>query len=198
VTEAHAAGADASSPPASCAPGACIWLTGPSGAGKTTLTNALLPLLIAAGRTVTVLDTVPLLAKVPGERGSRGKLLRKAFVASEIVRHGGIAICVTVSTRRAVREEARAIVGADRFVEVHFDLPPELAAARRAQRGRKRSTLKRAKRTAARFAGRLSGRTHGYEAPLSPEVTIDAAACSAEDGAQLIFDALRARGYLSP
>jgi sulfate adenylyltransferase len=198
VTEAHLAGADGPNLGAHPARGACIWLTGPSGAGKTTVTNALLPLLAAAGRTVTVLDTVPLLAKAPGERGSRGKLLRKAFVSSEIVRHGGIVICVTVSTRRAVRTEARALVGSDRFIEVHFDLPPEVAAARREQRGRQRSMAKRAKRAAARFAGRLSGRARGYEAPLSPEVTIDAASCTAEEGAQLIFEALRVRGIVSP
>ena len=107
-------------------PGACIWLTGPSGAGETTVTRALLPLLESAGRTVTVLDTVPLLARLPGERGS-SKLLRKAFVASEVVRHGGIVICVTVSATRAVRAEAREIVGADHFLEVHFDLPIDVA-----------------------------------------------------------------------
>jgi sulfate adenylyltransferase len=180
-------------------PGACVWLTGPSGAGKTTVTRALLPRLESAGRTVTVLDTVPLLAKVPGERGSRGKLLRKAFVASEVVRHGGIVICVTVSATRAVRAEAREIVGADQFLEVHFDLPIDVADARRVQRGSRRSIRKRVKRAFGGIAARLPGRSRGgYEPPIDAEVTIDAASCSPDEGAQLIFTALRARGLLDP
>ncbi len=177
----------------------CIWLTGPSGAGKTTVTRALLPLLESAGRTVTVLDTVPLLAKVPGEHGSRGKLLRKAFVASEVVRHGGIVICVTVSATRAVRAEAREIVGPDRFLEVYFDLPVDLADARRVQRGSRRSIRKRVKRALGGVTARLPGRSGGgYEPPLDAEVTIDAASCSPEQGAQLVFTALGSRGFLDP
>jgi sulfate adenylyltransferase len=177
----------------------CIWLTGPSGAGKTTVTRALLPLLESASRTVTVLDTVPLLAKVPGERGSRGKLLRKAFVASEVVRHGGIVICVTVSATRAVRAEAREIVGSDRFLEVHFDLPVDLADARRVQRGSRRSIRKQVKRALGGMAARLPGRSGGgHEPPTDAEVTIDAASCSPEQGAQLIFTALVSRGFVDP
>lgn len=179
--------------------GACVWLTGPSGAGKTTVTNALLPLLASAGRLVTVLDTVPVLAKTRGERSSRGKLLRKAFVASEVVRHGGIVVCVTVSARRSVRLEARKIVGSDQFVEVYFDLPAELAEARREQRGSRRSIRKRAKGLvvrATRSRARRPGR--GYEPPTAPEVTIRAGSCSPEQGAQLVMEALRSGGFLNP
>ena len=178
--------------------GVCVWLTGPSGAGKTTLTNALLPLLASAGRVVTVLDTVPLLAKTRGERGSRGKLLRKAFVASEVVRHGGIVICVTVSARRDVRAEAREVVGTGHFVEVHFDVPVEVADARRVQRGSRRSIRRRLKGVVGGLGRRVAGRPRrGYEPPVAPEVTIQAGSCSPEEGAQLIIDALRSRGFLS-
>ena len=62
--------------------GACIWFTGLSGSGKSTTAQALVPLLEARGRTVTVLDVVPELAKHWSERTSEGKLIRKAFVAS--------------------------------------------------------------------------------------------------------------------
>lgn len=179
--------------------GACVWLTGPSGAGKTTVTNALLPRLASAGRIVTVLDTVPLLAKTRGERGSRGKLLRKAYVASEVVRHGGIVVCVTVSARRSVRVEAREIVGSDQFVEVYLDLPTELAEVRRAQRGSRRSFRKRSKAVVVRAVRGVAGRTGpGYEPPIAPEVTIRAGSCSPEQGAQSILDALRSGGFLIP
>ena len=88
-------------------PGICIWLTGRSGAGKTTLVRAFTPLL----------DTVPELAKQRFERSSEAKLARKAYVAAEVVRHGGIAICVTVSARAQTREAAKARVGAAQFLE---------------------------------------------------------------------------------
>ena len=103
----------------------------------------LIPRLEACGRAITLLDVVPLLAKQWCEKTSEGKLLRKGFVASEVVRHGGIAICVTVSARREVREAARQLVGSDHFVEVFVDVPPEVAAARKAKRPKKPPLLKR-------------------------------------------------------
>ena len=179
-------------------PGVCIWLTGRSGAGKSTVTNALLPMLDDAGRTVTVLDTVPLLAKIPGERTSEGKLLRKAFVASEIVRHGGVVICVTVSARRSIRERAREAVGPKHFVEVHFDIPADVAQARRAQRGSRRSIKKRVKDGLRPVVNVASNRFRGgYEPPTAPAVTIDPVEMSPEQGANLIFDALVSRGFIA-
>lgn len=172
-------------------------MTGRSGAGKTTVTNELVPALERNGRVVSVLDTVPLLAKAKGERSSEGKLLRKAYVASEIVRHGGVVICVTVSARRSVREQAREIVGGEHFVEVYFDVPLEVADERRRSRGSRRSVrhvLKNALRSvAALFVERYRG---GYEPPLAPEVTLG----YRQDptvGAEAILEVLRARGVVS-
>jgi sulfate adenylyltransferase len=179
--------------------GACLWLTGVSGAGKSTVTRVLLPLLEERGHTVSVLDVVPALAKQPCERSSEGKLLRKAFVASEIVRHGGIAICVTVSARRHVREAARAIVGADRFVEVFLDVPDEIAEHRRAARGR-RVPLRRRLRKSARRAITLVRHQQvvTYERPVAPDVTIDSVRQTPEAGADAILAVLRDRGFLRP
>lgn len=180
-------------------PGVCVWLTGRSGAGKTTVTNALLPMLDDAGRTVTVLDTVPLLAKIRGERTSEGKLLRKAFVASEIVRHGGVVICVTVSARRSIREKAREVVGPEHFVEVHFDASAEVARSRRAHRGSRRSIKTRAKHALRPLARVTSARSRGsYEPPTAPAVTIDPVELSPEQGATLIFDTLVSRAFIAP
>ena len=184
-------------PPAEVRPGACIWLTGPSGAGKSTLTRALVPRLESRGRTVSVLDVVPLLAKQPGERSSAGKLLRKAFVAGEVARHGGLAVCVTVSASRAVREQARAIVGADRFVEVHVDVPAAVADARRAARGRRVPLRRRLRAWRGRLAGR-TGATRGraYEPPPAPDVRIDTSVVRPEAAAQAVLDVLCERGVL--
>jgi sulfate adenylyltransferase len=177
--------------------GACLWLTGVSGSGKSTLTRALLPRLQAHGRTVTVLDVVPLLAKLPGERTSEGKLLRKAFVAGEIAKHGGIAICVTVSARRHVREQARSIVGSDRFVEVFVDVPREVAAQRREARGRRVPLARRLRKLARSAVSRLRRRPpSGYELPLAPDVTVDALNGRPEEGATAIVQVLLDRGLL--
>lgn len=177
--------------------GVCIWLTGRSGAGKSTLVEALIPRFEAIGRTYSVLDVVPLLARKWCERTSEGKLHRKAFVAGEIARHGGIAICVTVSARAETRERARQIVGPQNFVEVLVDVPPEVAAARKGARGRKpslRKRMKRARRSLLRLLGR---RTTGYQAPESPDVVVDATGESPEAGAAAIVSFLEKQGFLA-
>ena len=179
--------------------GICIWFTGRSGAGKSTITKALLPMLAESDRTVSVLDVVPLLKKRWCERTSEGKLLRKAFVASEIVKHGGVAICVTVSARGETRQAARDIIGPESFVEVLVEVPPEVALARKSRRKRKPSLLKRARHVLRRHAGRLPLRSQkGYDDSTSPDLVIDTMQQSAEEGAQAIYRLLIDRGYLEP
>ena len=178
-------------------PGVCIWLTGRSGTGKSTLTGALVPMLEDAGRTVTVLDVVPFLQKAPGERTSEGKLLRKAYVAGEVARHGGIAICVTVSARRRVREGARTIVGADRFLEVLVEAPTDVSEARRAARTHRPPWRKRVRhrlrRTLARLRPQAAG---GYEEPTAPDLRVDTTVLTIEEGAEAVLGLLRERGII--
>jgi sulfate adenylyltransferase len=179
--------------------GVCIWFTGRSGAGKSTITKALLPLLADNDRSVSVLDVVPLLKKRWCERTSEGKLLRKAFVAGEIVKHSGVAICVTVSARSETREAARDIIGPDNFLEVLVEVPPEIALARKARRKRKPSLFKRTKHALRRNAGKLPFRTQkGYDTATAPDLTIDTMKQSAEEGAQAIYRLLIDRGFLQP
>jgi sulfate adenylyltransferase len=175
--------------------GVCIWFTGRSGAGKSTVTRALLPLLEQRGRVVTVLDVVPLLAKSWCERTSEGKLLRKALVAGEVARHGGIAICVTVSARRQVRDAAREIVGTDHFLEIYADIPRQVSAARKAERTKKPPPLKRIRRTVRRVRSRRGG-TDAYEVPTAPDLTIDTVSVAPEDNARAILDLLVERGFV--
>jgi sulfate adenylyltransferase len=177
-------------------PGVCVWLTGRSGAGKTTLVRALLPLLDAYGRTYSLLDTVPALAKQRWERNSEPKLMRKAYVASEIVRHGGIAICVTVSASQQVRDAARQLVGADHFLEVYIDVPADVAAARKASRGRKVPVVKRARAFLRRIV-RRGAVGAAYEVPVRPDVVLEGAGIAPEVAARQLIDVLVERGFLA-
>jgi sulfate adenylyltransferase len=177
--------------------GVCIWFTGRSGAGKSTVTRALLPLLERRGRVVSVLDVVPLLAKSWCERSSEGKLLRKAFVAGEVARHGGIAICVTVSARNQVRDAAREIVGADRFLEIYAEVPPNVSRMRKAARTRKPPLHKRIRRAVRRVRS-LGGGAGGYDVPTAPDLAIDTVSVAPEDNARTILDLLVERGFLAP
>lgn len=177
--------------------GVCLWLTGRSGAGKTTVASELVPMLQRRGRVVTVLDVVPELAKHWAERTSEGKLIRKAFVAREVARHGGVAICVTVSARADVRARARSVVGSERFVEIYFDTPRQVSASRKAARGKRPPLLKRVRRLARRL--RRLGRTGGpsYEPPESPDLVLTTTATSPQAGAKAILALLEERGFVS-
>ena len=91
--------------------GVCIWFTGLSGSGKSTTADVLSTLLMQHGRQVTVLDGDVVrthLSKGLGfSREDRDtNILRIGFVASEIVRHGGIVVCAAISPYSATRQSA--------------------------------------------------------------------------------------------
>jgi sulfate adenylyltransferase len=177
--------------------GVCLWLTGRSGAGKSTLVAALTPLLDQHGREYSILDVVPLLAKHPLERTSEGKLLRKAFVAGEITRHGGIAICVTVSARASTREAARAVVGPDRFVEVYLDAPAEVCLERKGRREKATPLHKRLRRSARRWKSRLlRAESTDYQPPTNPDFTVDSVRTPPDEAARALVDLLIRRGFI--
>lgn len=178
--------------------GVCIWLTGPGGAGKSTLTAELVPMLESTGAVVTVLDVVPELAKLRGERTSRGKLIRKAFVAKEIVRHGGVVVCVTISSKREIRDLARSMVGEDSFVEVFVDAPVDVVTQRKASRPKKPALSKRVRRSLKAVAMRFGvGSEGGYERPLHPDAHIETTRVSPTDGAAMVMTVLANRGKVS-
>ncbi|MGH7629883.1 MAG: bifunctional sulfate adenylyltransferase/adenylylsulfate kinase [Gemmatimonadales bacterium] len=173
--------------------GACIWLTGLSGAGKSTTAEVLTALLLERGRQVTVLDgdvVRTMLSKGLGfSREDRDLNIRRiGFVASEVVRHGGLVIAAAVSPYRATRDEARALVGADRFVEVFVDTPLEECERRdvkgiyaQARRGEVKN---------------FTGISDPYEAPLKPEVTLSTTDATPEENARRILEYLLAQGLV--
>ena len=174
--------------------GVCVWFTGLSGAGKSTTAERLSALLLEHGRSVVTLldgDVVRThLSKGLGfSREDRDANVRRVgFVAAEVVRHGGAVVCALVSPYRATRDEVRALIGGDRFIEVFVDTPLEVCE-RRDVKGLY---------TKAR-CGKVTGFTgldDPYEPPADPEITLDTVSNAVEVNARTILRALRARGFV--
>ena len=173
--------------------GCCVWLTGFSSAGKSTIAQVLTQNLEARGRTVTLLDGDVVrthLSKGLGfsKQDRDANILRIGFVASEIVKHGGMVVVAAVSPYEVTRNEVRQMVGHDSFVLVHVATPLEVCEQRdikglyaRARRGELKG---------------LTGIDDPYEAPLAPEIRIDTSAHSVEHNTQAILDYLTARGLV--
>jgi sulfate adenylyltransferase len=173
--------------------GFCVWFTGLSGAGKTATADVLTALLMEHGRRMTVLDGDVVrthLSKGLGfSREDRDTNIRRiGWVAAEVVRHGGVAVCAAVSPYRSTRAECRALVGSDRFFEVFVDTPIEVCEKRDAK-----GLYAQAR------AGKLKGFTgvdDPYEAPESAELVLDTVNVSALGNARRILALLRERGFL--
>jgi len=167
--------------------GVCVWFTGLSAAGKSTTAEILTELLLEHGRRVTLLDGDVVrthLSKGLGfSKEDRDINIRRiGFVAAEIARHGGVAVCAAVSPYRATRSDVRNMVGADRFVEVFVDTPLEVCE----QRDPKGIY-------ALARAGEIehfTGINDPYEVPLNAEITLDTTARSADANAHLLLDYL--------
>jgi sulfate adenylyltransferase len=171
----------------------CVWFTGLSGAGKSTTAEVLTMLLLERGRQVTVLDGDVVrthLSKGLGfSREDRDTNIRRiGFVAAEIVRHGGVAVCAAISPYQATRNEVRQMIGAERFIEVFVDTPLEECERRDAK-----GMYAMARR------GEITGWTgidDPYEVPGHAEITLDTLRHSAEANAHLILEYLEAEGFI--
>jgi sulfate adenylyltransferase len=173
--------------------GFCVWLTGLSGSGKSTTAEILTEKLLEHGRRVTLLDgdvvRAYLSAGLGFDKEDRDANVRRlGFVAAEIVRHGGAAICAAVSPYRATRNEVRNMIGADRFIEVFVDTPLEVCERRdtkgiyaKARRGEVKN---------------LTGINDPYESPQKPEIVIETISSAPEQNACFILAFLRKQGFV--
>lgn len=110
--------------------GLCLWMTGLSGSGKSTIAGALERALHATGVYTVVLDGDNVRTGINNNLGfseaDRTENIRRiAEVARLFVQNGAVVICCFVSPTIAIREQAKAIIGADDFVEVFIDTPLE-------------------------------------------------------------------------
>ncbi len=173
--------------------GVCVWFTGLSGAGKSTIASVLTVLLQQHGRHITMLDGDVVrthLSKGLGfSKEDRDINIRRiGFVAAEIVRHGGIAICAAVSPYRATRNDVRNMVGADHYVEVFVDTPLEVCEERDAK-----GLYAKARR------GEIKGFTgidDPYESPNHPEIRLDTVSNSPEENAAIILRYMQGKGFI--
>ncbi len=174
--------------------GVCIWFTGLSGSGKSTTANVLTPLLLEHGRQVTVLDGDVVrthLSKGLGfSKEDRDINIRRiGFVASELVRHGGVVICAAVSPYRATRNDVRNLVGDGHYIEVYVDTPIEVCEQRDIK-----GMYAKARR------GEIKGFTgidDPYESPHNCEIVLDTVSRTPEENARLILDYLIKKGFVN-
>jgi sulfate adenylyltransferase len=173
--------------------GVCVWFTGLSGAGKSTTAEALTTLVMEQGRQITVLDGDVVrthLSKGLGfsKEDRDTNILRIGFVASEIVRHGGVVLCAAVSPYSATRNVIRNMIGGDRFIEVFVDAPLSVCEERDTK-----GMYAKARR------GEIKGFTgidDPYEPPERPEIRLDTVAHSVEENASMILGLLTQRGFV--
>ena len=148
--------------------GFCLWFTGLSGAGKSTIANIVVDELRARGRRVELLDGDELREHLSAGLGfskqDRDTNIRRiGWVAKVLARNGVIAVTAAISPYRALRDEMRSEIGS--FVEVHVATPLEACEARDVK-----GLYAKAR------AGEIpefTGVSDPYEPPLSPEVRLD-------------------------
>ena len=177
--------------------GFTVFFSGLSGSGKSTIANILrVKLLERATRKVTLLDgdivRKNLSSELTFSREHRDlNILRIGFVAGEITRHGGIAICAPIAPYDEIRKQLRSLIGNyGGFILVHVATPLEVCEAR------DRKGLYAMAR-----AGKISGFTgisDPYEAPEDAELTLQTTEISAEQACDQVIEYLEAQDYLKP
>jgi sulfate adenylyltransferase len=175
--------------------GFTVFLTGLSGAGKSTIASVLLvKFMEMGGRPVTLLDgdivRKHLSSELNFSKEHRDINIRRiGFVAAEISKNGGIALCAPIAPYDSVRKEVRTMVEpGGGFVLVHVATPIGVCE----ERDRKGLYAKARRGEIVNFTGVDSP----YEPPEQPEVHLDTTAEPAEGSAQRVLDALTERGLL--
>jgi adenylylsulfate kinase len=173
--------------------GFCLWFTGLSGSGKTTITNILVKELRKRGSKLEVLD-----GDIVRQNLSKGlgfskedrdtNIRRVAFVASLLARNEVPVITAAISPYRELRDEARAKMDG-RFIEAYVKASVE-ECERRDVKGLYAKAL----------AGKITsftGVSDPYEPPLDPDVVVETDRETIEASAAKILDALSERGHVA-
>jgi sulfate adenylyltransferase len=175
--------------------GVTIFFTGLSGSGKSTIANVLLTkFLETGGRPVTLLDGDLVRKHLSAELGFSKEhrdinIRRIGYVASEITKNGGIAICAPIAPYDATRKHVRQMIEPyGGFILVHIATTVEVCE----QRDRKGLYAK----ARAGILKEFTGISDPYEVPADAEVTINTGDLSAEEAAQEIILHLEREGFI--
>ncbi len=176
--------------------GLTVFFTGLSGSGKSTIANVLLvKFLEMGGRPVTMLDGDIVRKHLSSELGFSREhrdinIRRVGYVASEITKNGGIAICAPIAPYDEVRKEVRAMIEPlGGFILVHIAAPLEVCE----ERDRKGLYAK----ARAGIIKEFTGISDPYEPPEDAEVVIDTTDSTPEEAAQKVILHLEREGYLA-
>jgi adenylyl-sulfate kinase len=172
--------------------GFTLWFTGLSGAGKSTLSQLVAQRLRECGAEVELLDGDVVRTRLSKGLGfskeDRDENIRRiGFVCELLSRHGTIAIAAAISPYRALRDEVRASI--ENFVEVYVECPIDVLADR--------DVKGLYKKALAGEIANFTGITDPYEAPLTPEVTVNSSTETAEESLDRIWATLEHLGLIS-
>jgi sulfate adenylyltransferase len=175
--------------------GVTIFFTGLSGSGKSTIANVLLTkFLEVGGRPVTILDGDLVRKNLSSELGFSKEhrdinIRRIGYVASEITKNGGIAICAPIAPYEATRQFVRQMIEPfGGFILVHIATGVDVCE----QRDRKGLYAK----ARAGILKEFTGISDPYEVPAKAEVTINTGELSPEEAAQEIILHLEREGFI--
>jgi len=175
--------------------GFTVFFTGLSGSGKSTIANVLLvKMLEMGGRPVTLLDGDLVRKNLSSELGFSREhrdinIRRIGFVASEITKNGGIAICAPIAPYAGVRQENRELIEqGGGYILVHIATPLEVCE----QRDRKGLYAK----ARAGIIKEFTGISDPYEEPTDAELVIDTTDVTPEEAAQEIILYLEKEGFV--
>jgi len=166
-----------------------VWFTGPPGAGKSTLAEALRDALVEEGQVVTLLDGDIIRQKLSADLGfskaDRDEQVRRVgALAREHLARGEIVLAALVSPYRVARDRVRASVPSEQFIEIHCDCPLEALIARDPKG-----------MYALALAGKIqnfTGIDDPYEAPSAPEIHIRTDTESVEESCARLWSHLAA------
>ncbi|HZN00598.1 MAG TPA: adenylyl-sulfate kinase [Pyrinomonadaceae bacterium] len=175
--------------------GFTLWMTGLSGAGKTTLTTQLINELRNHGLSIEVLDGDEVrtnLSKGLGfSKEDRDTNVRRIGYVSRLLSRNGVGvITAAISPYRAIRDEVRRSIEADGalFIEVYVKCPIEVLAERDVKGLYKKALAGEIKE--------FTGVSDPYEEPLAPEVVVSTDLETVEDSARKILRELARHGLI--
>jgi bifunctional enzyme CysN/CysC len=174
---------------------AVLWLTGLSGAGKSTIANLVEKKLLALGKHTYLLDGDNVRHGLNRDLGftdeDRVENIRRVAEVSKLMTEAGLIVLVSfISPFRAERRMARALFQPGEFSEVHVDTTLATAEARDVK-----GLYKKARRGELK---NFTGIDSPYEAPENPEIYVDTSKRTPEQSAEAIVEYLEKGGWLGP